>query len=385
VSAAASVRPFPWGSLARTSRAEAHAVRLVRAWARGNADLARMPAVLGEMLGAVVDARVRAAGPVTEARGLGDGAGVLLARAEEPQVERAVLVEVEPALLAAALRLAVKRPGAFAFDPASPLSPGAIGGFAAIVAAAARRSHGGAALRVLAAGPAPALEADLVRTGGELSAVTLTVLLAHDAFEARVVVPRSAVLAAPSPPWDAAALNALGATPLALPVVACAVRLPVAEVARLGVGDVLLVSSWPLSCAQTGHALTGPVLLSAPAAEVGFRAELGEDGRLVLRGHLEPLCPAEANMGDGVDGGELIDAVGDVPVLVRVEIGEAQMAAREWAAFGRGDVLALGRRVGEPVILRVGGVVVARGDLVELEGEVGVRIVERLAPDGAAR
>ena len=90
-------------------------------------------------------------------------------------------------------------------------------------------------------------------------------------------------------------------------------------------------------------------------------------------------------MGEGVDGGELIDAVGDVPVLVRVEIGEAQMSAREWATFGRGDVVALGRRVGEPVILRVGGVAVARGDLVELEGEVGVRIVERLAPDGAAR
>jgi len=296
-----------------------------------------------------------------------------------------VLVEVEPALLAAALRLAVKRPGAFAFDPASPLSPAAIGGFAAIVVAAARRSHGGAAMRVLAAGPAPALEADLVHAGGELSAVTLTVLIAHDAFEARVVVPRNAVLAAPSLAWDAAALAALGATPLALPVVACAVRLPVADVARLGVGDVLLVSGWPLARAKSGHELLGPVLLSAPAAEVGFRADLGEDAHLVLRGHLEPLCPAEANMGDGVDGGELIDAVGDVPVLVRVEIGEAQMSAREWATFGRGDVVALGRRVGEPVILRVGGVAVARGDLVELEGEVGVRIVERLAPDGAAR
>jgi flagellar motor switch/type III secretory pathway protein FliN len=127
------------------------------------------------------------------------------------------------------------------------------------------------------------------------------------------------------------------------------------------------------------------VLLAAPAAEIGFRADLGEDGRLVLRGRLEPLCPAEANMADGVDGGELIDAVGDLPVLVRVEIGEARMAARDWAGLGRGDVLALGRRVGEPVILRVGGVAVARGDLVELEGEVGVRIVERLATDGATR
>ena len=58
------------------------------------------------------------------------------------------------------------------------------------------------------------------------------------------------------------------------------------------------------------------------------------------------------------------------------------MPAREWASLGEGDVVALGRRVGEAVTLRVGGVPVARGDLVEIEGEVGVRIVERLGGDG---
>jgi flagellar motor switch/type III secretory pathway protein FliN len=47
--------------------------------------------------------------------------------------------------------------------------------------------------------------------------------------------------------------------------------------------------------------------------------------------------------------------------------------------LARGDVLALGRRIGEPVILRVGGVAVARGDLVDIDGEVGVRITERVA------
>ena len=83
-------------------------------------------------------------------------------------------------------------------------------------------------------------------------------------------------------------------------------------------------------------------------------------------------------MEEGADKAELLDAIGDVPVLVRVEIGEARMPAREWAAVGAGDVVALGRRVGESVVLRVGGVPVARGDLVDVEGEIGVRIVERL-------
>ena len=73
----------------------------------------------------------------------------------------------------------------------------------------------------------------------------------------------------------------------------------------------------------------------------------------------------------------LVDAVGEVPVVVRVEIGIAEMRAREWAALGAGDVVALGRKIGEPVTLRVGGVAVARGELVDLDGEVGVRILGR--------
>jgi flagellar motor switch/type III secretory pathway protein FliN len=127
------------------------------------------------------------------------------------------------------------------------------------------------------------------------------------------------------------------------------------------------------------------VWLANPAADHGVRAQLAAGRTLVLGGDLAPLCadaPTEASMGEGVDRAELIDAIGDVPVLVRVEIGEARMPAREWAAVGKGDVLTLGRRVGESVVLRVGGVPVARGDLVEVDGEVGVRIVERLAGDG---
>ena len=82
-------------------------------------------------------------------------------------------------------------------------------------------------------------------------------------------------------------------------------------------------------------------------------------------------------MSDQAKSGALVEAVGEVPVVVRVEIGVAEMRAREWAALGRGDVIALGRKIGEPVTLRVGGVAVAKGELVEIEGEVGVRILGR--------
>ncbi len=76
-------------------------------------------------------------------------------------------------------------------------------------------------------------------------------------------------------------------------------------------------------------------------------------------------------------GAAMSQAMGDVPVVVRVEIGAAEMRAREWAALGKGDVIALGTRIAEPVVLRVGGIEVARGELVEIDGEVGVRILSR--------
>jgi type III secretion system YscQ/HrcQ family protein len=239
-------------------------------------------------------------------------------------------------------------------------------------------------MRALAAGPATALEADLAKLGQDLLGVTLTVLVARDAYEARVVVPRSAVSAAPGPAWDEAALAALGPTPVSIPVVACALLATVTDVASLEAGDALMLDAWPLRRAAGGR-LSGPVLLAAPVSTTGVAADLHEDGRVVLRGEVVPLCAAEAEMGEGVERSGLIEAIGEVPVVVRVEIGEARMAAREWAALARGDVVALGRRVGEPVVLRVGGIPVARGELVEIEGEVGVRILERLAEDMARR
>ena len=78
-----------------------------------------------------------------------------------------------------------------------------------------------------------------------------------------------------------------------------------------------------------------------------------------------------------VDKNVLAQNIGETPVVVRVEVGSAQMTAREWAALGAGDVVALGKRIGENVVLRVGGAEVARGELVDIEGEVGVRIVAR--------
>ncbi len=384
MTAPAAARPFPWHALDRRTRPEVGALRDVRRWATAHADLPRLAAVLGELLDAEVEVLVQRAQPVGVARGIPGGAAVLVARGDAPELERAVLVEADVALVATALARVARRKPPAVLDASATASTQAAGGLAAVVAAALRRSHAGTSMRVLSAGPAEALEADLARLGPELLAVTLTVLVAHDAHEARVVVPRSALVGAAESSWDGAALTALGAMPVSVPLVAHALRATATDVGSLATGDACMLEGWPL-VRTAGGGLAGPVRLAAPGGWTGVTAELHEDGRVVLGGEVVPLCAAEAAMGEGGERGGLIEAIGEVPVVVRVEIGEARMAAREWAALGRGDVVTLGRRVGEAVVLRVGGVPVARGDLVEVDGEVGVRIVERLSEGAGQR
>lgn len=71
---------------------------------------------------------------------------------------------------------------------------------------------------------------------------------------------------------------------------------------------------------------------------------------------------------------ELAEIVGETPLTVRLELGALEMSAAEWAALKPGDVLQSGRRLDEPVVLRAGGREIARGELVDVEGELGVRI-----------
>jgi len=71
---------------------------------------------------------------------------------------------------------------------------------------------------------------------------------------------------------------------------------------------------------------------------------------------------------------ELTQIVGETPLCVRVELGSLEMSAAEWAALRPGDVVQCGRRIDEPVVLRAGGREIARGELVDIDGEIGVRI-----------
>jgi flagellar motor switch protein FliN len=75
------------------------------------------------------------------------------------------------------------------------------------------------------------------------------------------------------------------------------------------------------------------------------------------------------------DSGEL-DLVLDVPVEVSVEVGRTTMTIRETLAIAPGTIISLDRMAGEPVDLMVNGRRIARGEVVAVDEEFGLRVTE---------
>ncbi len=67
-----------------------------------------------------------------------------------------------------------------------------------------------------------------------------------------------------------------------------------------------------------------------------------------------------------------------VPIEIIVSVGRARPSVRELLRVGRDTVLPLDRRVDDPVELYVGDRLIARGELVELEGERAGQLAVRL-------
>src|SRR5436305_4585760 len=73
--------------------------------------------------------------------------------------------------------------------------------------------------------------------------------------------------------------------------------------------------------------------------------------------------------------GEL-ERLNDVSVEVSVEIGRTRMTLGEALSLGPGSVIGLHRLAGEAVDLLVNGRVIARGEVVVLDEEFGLRVTD---------
>jgi flagellar motor switch protein FliN/FliY len=83
-----------------------------------------------------------------------------------------------------------------------------------------------------------------------------------------------------------------------------------------------------------------------------------------------------------------MDMIMRIPVCVRVVLGSATMPVANLAKLGRGAVIPLDRRVGEPVDVVVNGRVIARGEVVVMDegnSRFGLKLTEVVGPSAAGK
>jgi len=76
-----------------------------------------------------------------------------------------------------------------------------------------------------------------------------------------------------------------------------------------------------------------------------------------------------------------LQAVFDVPVKVQAVLGRSRMDIGELMRLKTGDVVELDRRVGEPADIFVNNRLIARGEVVLIDGTLGVTLTEIVRQD----
>ena len=85
-----------------------------------------------------------------------------------------------------------------------------------------------------------------------------------------------------------------------------------------------------------------------------------------------PLQPASTAGGGPVD----LRRLHDVPVELAVEIGRTRMTIGQTLDLRPGSVVSLNRLAGEPVDLLINGKPIARGEVVVIDEEFGLRVTD---------
>ncbi len=176
----------------------------------------------------------------------------------------------------------------------------------------------------------------------------------------------------------AAALGRLSAVPVQLWIEVGRSRLEPAELRSLAVRDVVLFDE------LVRDVRGGPVQLrfgrGAFAARLDGETLIVEDFfRLYGGGH--PMSDVENKIGpdaqrqtESAAATHADQLLGELSVEIVCELGRVSMSGRDLVELRPGAVITAGRPLSGPVDLTVGGRLVARGELVDVEGELGVRV-----------
>jgi len=76
-----------------------------------------------------------------------------------------------------------------------------------------------------------------------------------------------------------------------------------------------------------------------------------------------------------------LETVSEIPVQVTVVLGRTTMQVNQLLKLGRGAVIELDKKVGEPIDVFVNNRLVARGEVVVVDDRIGVTMTEIIKSD----
>ncbi|MCW2973876.1 MAG: flagellar motor switch protein FliN [Thermoleophilia bacterium] len=114
-----------------------------------------------------------------------------------------------------------------------------------------------------------------------------------------------------------------------------------------------------------------PVATAAPAAQAA-------DNVVSLPNVVQPAQAPGRSTGD-------LDMLMNVPLPLTVELGNTQRTIRELVEFTVGSIIELGKLAGDPLDIKVNDRVIARGEVVVIDEEFGIRITEIMSAEDRLR
>ncbi|MFI5911191.1 flagellar motor switch protein FliN [Dactylosporangium sp. NPDC051541] len=178
-------------------------------------------------------------------------------------------------------------------------------------------------------------------------------------------------------------VEALANSPMGSLDLSQAVR-PALEAAASVVGPVVVDPGELLDPARALAELVaaGGVLIPLEAGELGVQAVVGLAVAVEVPGADGGGEPDRSERARG--GPPAFDLLHDVEMEVTAELGRTRMSVRELLSLAPGAVIELDRAAGGPADLLVNGRLIARGEVVVIDENFGIRITEIVGPSDRA-